>query len=682
MMPPANPEPDAGLTDQRERHIMQQMRYAAQMLLAAHDPAARAAAVQTPPSAAADDDLQAAIAPLLATHPPAMSWVRVEGGQSLFQQGDPGDSLYIVVDGLLRVIAPQGSTDADGVLVEVGRGDTLGEMALLSNAPRSATVIAARDSELIRLTRAGFEAWTQRYPHIMGHIAVQMAERLRRVSFADGAYNRPVTLALVPVTPEAAAFGRLLADALRPYSRLLYMSRQTVLDRFPAADDLDALMDDYDFQTWFSGQERRHDLLILEGDFAPTRWTRRCIESADRIYLLAAAWDAPRLSETEKRFLVTETPRMTTRRELVLFHRDRTPGKGDITLEGAGEPTDRWLDIREEGGIAVTIHHHVALHGDAGDSFDRFIRFVRGVAVGVVCGGGGIRGAAHVGVFRALNEIGLPIDFVGGTSAGALAAAALASGRDDAAMQSMGRDHLYKREVLLDGTLPLIAVNAGRRITEALKTCYGNMQIEDLWLPFFAVSTNVTLGQQVIHRRGPLYRAVRASTSIPGVYPPIPNEDGDLLVDGAILNNLPANVMRNFVGTGLIVAIDVAGELGRRRKSFTYGEWLSGWQVLLSRINPFMKSVRAPSVVATMLRTMVLSSASNFARQAAYADIFLQPPVDQFALFDVSDTDAIYQAGYTYAREKINAYIDAHPLFVHAGSDQAAEHSFRTFTLD
>ena len=161
--------------------------------------------------------------------------------------------------------------------------------------------------------------------------------------------------------------------------------------------------------------------------------------------------------------------------------------------------TARWLEQRD-----FDRHYHV--RADEPGDLARLARVLTGNAVGLVLGGGGARGFAHIGVLRALRELGVPVDLVGGTSIGAIIGAQIATGLGASEIQEAGREQSTS---LFDPTLPIVSLSSGRRLGARLLDTFGGLEIEDLPIPFFCVSTNLTEASEVIHRRGALTSAIR-----------------------------------------------------------------------------------------------------------------------------------------------------------------------------
>ena len=204
--------------------------------------------------------------------------------------------------------------------------------------------------------------------------------------------------------------------------------------------------------------------------------------------------------------------------------------------------------------------------------------------------------------------------------------------------------------------MPLLSLLSGRRKAKLIASFLGHTEIEDLWLPFFCVSSNLTRAAEVVHRAGSLRQAVIASSSLPGIMPPVV-EQGDLLVDGGVLNNLPMDVMRRVCGRGTVIAVDVSAQV-ELAGNHHYGEHLSGWRALWDRLNPWAQRLTLPSLAAIVGRAQELASAHRQADQfrQGLADLYLQPPLDQFGLFDFKAIDQIAEVGYHSARAQLAAW--------------------------
>ena len=273
--------------------------------------------------------------------------------------------------------------------------------------------------------------------------------------------------------------------------------------------------------------------------------------------------------------------------------------------------------------------------------------------MGVVLGGGGAKGLAHIGALRAITEAGIPVDMIGGTSMGAVIASQYAFKVN---VQDVFRDSralFANMNPLSDYTLPVVSLVRGRKLDSHMQSYFGDTRIEDLPLNFFCVSSNLSTACKKVHQTGLLWKAVRASVSIPGVTAPV--VDGShLLVDGAVFDNLPGKQMREM-SEGRVIAIDVAATRGFSVNCDTYP---SPWSILTGHLVPFMKKIPVPTIADIMMRTNFLASIRESEIVKKEVDLYLQPPVENFNVLDFKSFDRIVEAGYEYTAqhlEKVNA---------------------------
>jgi NTE family protein len=299
--------------------------------------------------------------------------------------------------------------------------------------------------------------------------------------------------------------------------------------------------------------------------------------------------------------------------------------------------TARW-----RATLPALAHHHVREH----DDIARVARLLSGRAVGVVLSGGGARGFAHIGVVRALREAGIPVDLVGGTSMGAIMGAGVAAGWDHAEMIERFRRAFVQTNPLSDFTLPLVSLVSGRKVGRLLRHEFGEVSIEDLPLPFFCVSSNLTSGRLAVHQHGSLWRWLRASLAIPGVLPPV-FHGGEVFVDGGAMNNLPVDVMREL-GRGPVVGVDAGSDptFGAELDSvempplWQWTSWLRGRK-------------QRPNILQILWRAGMVNSAAATAGQRSQTDLLLQPPLAEIDLLDWKSFERAIDIGYRHASERL-----------------------------
>jgi NTE family protein len=545
-----------------------------------------------------------------------IEWLALPGGTTLFDDGDLPDALYFVVNGTLGAY----QTTPDGYRRLVGRitsGETVGEMALITGNPRSATVIALRDTELGRLPRSAFEQLMLSHPQGLLRISQLMVQRLdaSQRQTRGALRTRPKTIAIVPnsASANAATFAAQLTKQLQQLGRaeLVWHQRGGTQTSH-----------------WFHHIERANEFVVYVCDVNATSWSRRCLRQADAMLLLA---DADSDVEEWPVFETWDHSRRALRRtELVLLHDERIkPGS-----------TARWLDRLP--GIA---HHHVR----NADDIARVARLLSGRGLGVVLSGGGARGFAHIGVLRAMRESGIAIDAIGGTSIGAIIAAGYALGWSDEELSARVRRSFVDTNPLNDYTLPLVALVSGRKVSRLLRHEFGSIAIEDLPLPFFCVSSNLTSGQLAVHRRGELWRWLRASVAIPGVLPPVIHQ-GELFVDGASINNLPIEVMRE-AGLGQVFGVDVGAD-----RAFTTDDVDSDAPPLWRTLRWFRARKHRVNILQILWRAGTINSAGQRAARHELSDLLLQPPLAQIDMLNWRAFDQAVATGYEYAKARVAAW--------------------------
>lgn len=536
--------------------------------------------------------------------------VSLDGGAVLMREGEAPDGLYLVRVG--RLLAHRGVGDDRVVLGEIGRGEVVGEAALVTVRPRIATVVALRDTELLHLSVEAFESLVAEHPSILRPVAAQVVSRMLAAG-TDPFAARPVTtvaLLAVHATPAVDEVADALAAAL-----VAVVGRATV-EGPDAATDAEAAQ----------ALESAHDLVVYRAHAETSEWTRRCLRQADAVVLVADATQDPALSPIE--VLVAEhRARLELPVELVLAH-------PPDCVEPTG--TRRWLERR-----AVRHHHHVR-RGDAAHAA-RVARLVTNRGIGLVLSGGGARCMAEIGVVETMVELGIPIDAVGGTSGGSLVAGAVARGWTVERMRSALRKAVVESSNPVDLTLPIAALASGRRMTDRLREAAGDVDIEDLWVDFFCVSTNLSRNVAQVHRTGRGWRAVRASMSIPGVFPPVAH-DGDVLVDGGLVDNLPVREMRRGHDGVTVIAVDVGVRRGLTAGDLPDSTIVHGWRILVDRLHPRRRSPEIVGMLTILARLTELGGGGADGTEDR-GDVLVCPDVERFPLLDFSSFDELIDVG-------------------------------------
>lgn len=555
--------------------------------------------------------------------------VSLNGGQPLFHQGDATDSMYLLVRGRLQVWS---ADDTPVFIGEVSPGESVGEVGLITGETRSADVFAVRNSILIKLMKADFEKLAAEHPAMVMQLASVVAKRLHENTTGIKSKNRPIpsiicirplddTAAIYELTEQLIAFLNALGDVLT--LSIEEMQKQTQ-PHWPK-NETEPLSED--FQQWFSEQEANYRFIVLVCHPRSSHWSEFAENQSDLILLIAHATSPPTPRNFESSNKATD--HHIKHNVLVLQH---------VSHEISG--TADWLMHR-------SVDYHLHIRGNSQADLERVVRVVSGTANGLVLGGGAARGFAHIGVYRALQEAGIPIDWVGGTSIGAIMGVAISLFEDGELVTQKVRDAFVNGKPFSDFTLPLVSILAGQRMnTLTQKFMPGN--IEDLAIPFFAISSDISTGEVNVHESGPIWRATGASAALPGVLPPVIHKNS-LAVDGAVLNNLPVDVMASKpVGTILASMLTSKDDY-----EMSFEDVPSPWRILLNRLLPADDDASVPGLAALLFKATEVANRKRTNELAAAADVLFQPPVQNFNLLSVDHFDQVAEAGYDYAKDAL-----------------------------
>jgi NTE family protein len=607
--------------------------------------------MQTPTPGASDDQeqllsrllaeafgaLDAHALALLREH---LHWVALAGGQTLMAEGEPGDSMYLSVSGRLRAYVKH-DDGTPRMVREMARGQVIGEMSLITGEPRSATVVAIRDSVLVRLEKSAFDQLVGASPQVAMALTRQIIQRLK-TEHQRAPYAAPVTVGLLPVSAgvDGAAFARDLAAQLARFGRVRVVGGALMAS---AAGD-DEREDNAALHRRVALQldaiEAAHEFVLLLADATPTPWTHLCSRHCDELLLLADATQPPVVHASEQQCLVQRPPRTEAAQILVLLH--------DAALL-CPSGTRAWLDRRP-----VTEHLHLrpALARDMA----RLARLLSRNAIGLVLGGGGARGFAHLGVLRALQEQGIEIDCVGGTSIGAVMAWTVALDQPVAQLMPLIERSFARNPTGDFNLIPFVSLFAGRRLRGVLRGALQQLLgpqgeatvIEDLWKTFFCVASNYSQAREEVLRSGNLEAATLASIAIPGALPPVVR-DGDLLCDGGTFNNYPADVMRAQRGIGCVIGVDLSARKPRRVEIDAVP---STWTLLRDRLHPrASRRYKLPALASILMNATILYSESRRDIAARLTDVHFKPPLERVGLMQWHRLKDIERQGFEHAQQ-------------------------------
>lgn len=560
-------------------------------------------------------------------------------GDVLVRQGDPADALYIVVSGRFAVTL-EGRREP---ITEIGPNQPLGEIAFLTGGVRTATVTAMRDSIVLRLGRAEFDQLTAKCPSIWRTLTSALSQRLAATTASEPSAPdpRPRTIAIIraggtPVPPEFIA---ALTEAFSSSAKTAVLDAEKAAKVIPKGVTLDS----QEATHALNELESTYDYVLFVADAELTPWSQKAIRHADLVLSVATHAADPALNALEQsaaELVGTEA------RRLVVLHPRR----------GAIRGTARWLRQRP-----VAMHHHVAL-GERKD-IARLFRFINGTALGLVACGGGALCAAHVGLYKALIESGLEFDIMGGTSAGAAMTGAFAMGKHPDDVDRGTHDIFVTNGAMQRYTWPRYGLLDHSHYDRQLGRYFAGVNIEDLWIPYFAVSTNLSRNTLHLHRRGDLFAAIRASGSIPVLLPPVYTADGEMLVDGCLLDNVPIRTMHEIKsGPNVVVSFHIP-EL--QRFDVDYASLPSRAELIRMTLNPLArgKLPDAPGLTTVLMRSL-MANRQDFNQQLKPDDVLMVPPMpENMGILEWQRHTDLVNDTYRWGLEEMaRLKADGHPL--------------------
>jgi len=560
-------------------------------------------------------------------------------GDVLVRQGDSADALYIVLSGRFSV-TQEGRRDP---ITEIGPEQPIGEIAFLTGGPRTATVTAMRDSLVLRLGRTEFDQLSAKYQCIWRTLTSALAERLTATTAFESAAPdpRPRTITIIRAgrAPVPERFIAVLSSVFAGETKTLLLDAAKAKELLPK----DVALDSAEATQALNALESEYDYVIFLADTEMTPWSQKAIRHADLLLAVGTHASDPTPNALEK--LAAEFLDGDARR-LVLLH----PRHKEIT------GTARWLRGRD-----VAMHHHVAL--DTRQDVERLFRFINGTALGLIACGGGALCAAHVGLYKAMIESGLKFDIMGGTSAGAAMVGAFAMGKHPDDIDRGTHDIFISNRAMQRYTWPRYSLLDHHHYDQQLSRYFAGTNIEDLWTPYFAVSTNLSSYELHLHCRGDLFSAIRASGSIPVLLPPVYTAEGEMLVDGCLLDNVPVRTMQELKsGPNVVVSFHMP-EL--ERFDVDYESLPSRAELVRMSLTPMgrKKLPPAPGLTTVLMRSL-MANRLDFNRQMKPGDLLMVPPIPaKMGILDWHRHTELVEDTYRWGLDEIARLMgEGHPI--------------------
>jgi predicted acylesterase/phospholipase RssA/CRP-like cAMP-binding protein len=560
----------------------------------------------------------------------SVTWIRFHGGEVLFAEGALADAAYFIIRGRVRVT----QVDADlgeRLVGERASGEPVGEVGVLADVVRTATVRAVRDTDLVRIDRATFDSLLRERPETMVPLVQVVAGRLAEaLRGRDASVRRVSTIAILLDRPTAST-ERALDELTHALGHRVPLARIRVQGGG----------DDHDLVSAIDEQQSRGGLTTLEVDVGTAGpGAAQALRQADSVVVVAEPAASAVAGPVGDALVELSASGCSPSRIIVL-----------VQPSGRAQPV---ATARRVVGFDEHFHVRLGAHTD----FERVARHLTGAAVALVLGGGGARALSHVGAYDVLVDAAVPIDAVGGSSIGGVIAAQIAAGWSPEELMARNRTEWPAARLNRRITVPLMSLLSPEAAMRMLDRMFGTSDFEDLWLPCFVTAVDLTDCRLVVKRSGSLTRWTLATQSPPGIWPPVVGEDGALYTDGAVVDNLPVLPMRAS-GARRVIAISVS-----RRPSFRAGAAIhrAPSPVAFARDLARPRAERAdhafPNLLGVLYRTALVTGLERHAASQAASDIYVEPDVDEFAIGDYARIDEIVPRGTAAMRSALSEHGD------------------------
>jgi NTE family protein len=517
-------------------------------------------------------------------------------GDTLFEQGQASEHFYLLLQGQLKGqrVRPDGFQDLS---LSFFPGEMIGELGFFDHAPRTLTISARRDCVLLEIDHTALKQFGEFSRSVYHHLIRMLVSRFKReLGYSGPSKQHQFILFQSFVRPEGFS-----AQAIEDFQSA--MSRHCELRRWKQLSDVTP-HSSVSNKDWVVEMIETEPIEALDD---------RLIEELDCLVVMLCA---STLNDSRSCELL---------RAQLKCAEDDLPVWFVLVHEAAWVEQSVVERIRSNFGSGFKLLH--VRRGHYSDNA-RVARHILGLTLGLVLGGGGARGFAHAGFFQALEEAGVVVDSVGGTSMGALVGALISSGRS-AAEVSKALSTSFKRGLpfkLKDYWIPKHGFVKSKAVDEVYQNAFGDLLIEDQPIPFFAISCNLTTGNQFLFEQGPLWKAVRASTSIPVFFEPF-MAGRQVMVDGALVNNVPVDCMRAR-GARKILTVDVGLE-----------EDITAHMVDESNI-------QMPTMMKSLMRVIELGGIEKSRQAKVISDLYVQPAIEKIGLMEFERREEIVALGY------------------------------------
>lgn len=529
---------------------------------------------------------------------------RFEANAPICMAGEPGNSLFVIIEGLAHVTLPDGDSNRPRIVAKLRRGDVVGEMSLITGEPYSATVVAAVPTWALEVSQHAFGQIVGRDPSVLVNLNRILSQRLAETTARVG-----------QVKPRGESIALVLGLSARPFVADVFSATQAASPRPIAALDVQSSLDDALSRLDDALADNSKVVLVADSDQAllPT-----LLEHVDRAVALG--------SEGEMERLLASPSARAHRIEVVLLGE---AARGD-TQSDESTPAVRRAPLVARGPSAALPPSEIAWLG----------RHLAGTKLGLALGAGGAKGYAHIGTLGVLERAGYVVDAVAGSSIGAVVGAWLGLGMTAAEIDRTMRE-AFTPEVVAEIFKPsFTGASAGLTTLERIfRQTTRERSFEDLSIPLVVMTVDLDNRRPEPVTNGPLWEALMAATALAGLLPAYEHE-GRRLVDGLALVPVPTEAA-TAAGADVVVSVNL---ISRKTLPAWPGEEAAEHASRPSR-----------SMVDTLLEVMDLSQLDASIRHAALADVCITPRFGPASWHDFQLADLFREAGREAAEEELPA---------------------------
>ncbi len=566
---------------------------------------------------------------------PKFTIIHLNAEQILFNQGDPSEFVYILATGKLATLIPLKDNQTK-MISAIYPGETVGELGALTNELRTFTVTATKDCILYRLSSKDFVELCHLSPNILFETLHPMINRSHSIIQKLTTPESHKNLSIIPANQEidVRLFIEKFTEQAKKEKNLLVISEWD-----PDHQDKNLLQEKIEnvqktknlSQTIIFLIQSPHSLLA-----------ELALPITDRLTILADGQFQPLIDIDLQQLIKQLQKENVLTLELILFHPPFLKRPSNTHL---------WLEL-----MNFNMHYHVNITKIA--HFKRLFRFILGNPIGLVLSGGGTRGFAHLGAIKALREDAIPIDFIGGCSVGAIVGATFALN------ESYKKAHARFIRIVKKSTgstswksltWPIISIFNAKKFTEAQIEAFKEVRIEDLWIPYFCISSNISNCTEDVHRDGILWEKTRASAAIPGFIPPMVINH-QIHYDGGLFNNLPVDIMRQFLGAhAKIIAIEL-NNIPHDAHQYDFPPILNFKQCLLYKLGWSKNKYKFPRFMDTFFKSLLIGSSAKTKINGLAADILVNINLTKFKMLNsnLKQGEKMIELGYIETLLKIH----------------------------